>query len=195
MKKPTIFLLMFFAFITILSAQNRGTFASVQNGAWTDPDTWGGTTTPSVGDKVTISDTVQLDTSITGGGLKELTVTSTGSLIQDADQTAGLIMAQRSALTVDGYMEVNKLEIKHGFFGSETITVNGTLIIHGDFKRGGSFRNPTPVTGDGTVSAEIIQIRVLGVITLFLVYHRVILKMANPMVAQHGKGEPFLEER
>jgi hypothetical protein len=154
MKKPTIFLLMFFAFITILSAQNRGIFTSVQNGVWTDPATWGGTTTPSVGDEVTISDTVQLDTSITGNGLAKLTVTSTGSLIQDTDQTDGLIMAQRSALTVDGYMEVNKLEIKHGFFGSETITVNGTLIIHGDFKRGGSFINPTPVTGDGTVSAE-----------------------------------------
>jgi hypothetical protein len=154
MKKPTIFLLMFFAFITILSAQNRGIFTSVQNGVWTDPATWGGTTTPSVGDEVTISDTVQLDTSITGNGLAKLTVTSTGSLIQDTDQTAGLIMATGSTLTVDGYMEVNKLEIKHSFLSSETITVNGTLIIHGDFKRGGSFINPTPVTGDGTVSAE-----------------------------------------
>ena len=153
MKKPTIFLLMFFAFITILSAQNRGTFASVQNGAWTDPATWGGTTTPSVGDKVTSSDTVQLDTSITGNGLAKLTVTSTGSLIQDADQTAGLIMATGSTLTVDGYMEVNKLEIKHSFWSSETITVNGTLIIHGDFKRGGTGFS-TPVEGDGTVSAE-----------------------------------------
>lgn len=125
-------------------------FTSVQNGAWDNPATWGGSTIPAVGDNVTINWGHTVTNSNGSSNVSVNNLINRGSLTFAGNLavTGALTIEWNTSLSVGGSLSV-----------ASGVTNNGTLTVVDNFSITGNYTNnsglTTQIGGNASVSGLI----------------------------------------
>jgi len=160
-----LIILPFLFFIIIFNYVRADVYTSVQDGNWSDEDTWDQGDVPGNNDDVIINHDVTLDTDMTTK--TSITINEDASLTGAA---ADMRIQNNISLSVTGTLEVNGLQFDNGSHinieSSGSVQVNGDfdnrnnsddVVIDANFNVEGNFNNGEGgvITGTGTISVKL----------------------------------------
>jgi hypothetical protein len=149
--KISVFRYFLLSFLILFAGLSFGaSFTSVQNGAWDNPATWGGSTIPAAGDDVTIN---WGHTVTNSNGSSNVSV---NNLINRGSLTFAGNLAVTGALTIEWH---TSLSVGGSLSVASGVTNNGTLTVVDNFSITGNYTNSSGLTtligGNASVSGLI----------------------------------------